>query len=215
MKNEMKKQTGITLIALVITIIVLLILAGVSIATLTGENGILTKASGTKLATEQAEILEKLRMEVYENKLDIENKVTEIEFLKSKGIIIKEVSQESETVGELGKYASINRELSIAEVAEDSGNEICYIIDITKVIQNPTTGKGSWENGDVYYILNGDLYYKEKDKQSKKQGQVFKETSSTAKIKWIYHENADGNIEITGMDTSQMDVTVSVMPRYI
>ena len=158
MKNEMKKQTGITLIALVITIIVLLILAGVSIATLTGENGILTKASGTKLATEQAEILEKLRMEVYENKLDIENKVTEIEFLKSKGIIIKEVSQESETVGELGKYASINRELSIAEVAEDSGNEICYIIDITKVIQNPTTGKGSWENGDVYYILNGDLY---------------------------------------------------------
>ena len=45
-----KNQNGITLIALVITIIVLLILAGVSIAMLTGENGILTKAteSGTK-----------------------------------------------------------------------------------------------------------------------------------------------------------------------
>ncbi len=39
----MKKQKGITLIALVITIIVLLILAGISIATLTGENGILRK----------------------------------------------------------------------------------------------------------------------------------------------------------------------------
>ena len=36
---------GITLIALVITIIVLLILAGVSIAMLTGDNGLLTKAS--------------------------------------------------------------------------------------------------------------------------------------------------------------------------
>ena len=36
---------GITLIALVITIIVLLILAGVTIATLTGDNGLLTKAS--------------------------------------------------------------------------------------------------------------------------------------------------------------------------
>ena len=41
----MTNQKGITLIALVITIIVLLILAGVSIAMLTGDNGILTKSS--------------------------------------------------------------------------------------------------------------------------------------------------------------------------
>lgn len=40
----MRNQKGITLIALVITIIVLLILAGVSIATLTGDNGLLTKS---------------------------------------------------------------------------------------------------------------------------------------------------------------------------
>ena len=38
-KEEIKNSKGITLIVLVITIIVLLILAGVSIATLTGENG--------------------------------------------------------------------------------------------------------------------------------------------------------------------------------
>ena len=48
------KQNGITLIALVITIIVLLILAGVSIATLTGENGILTRANEAKTETEEA-----------------------------------------------------------------------------------------------------------------------------------------------------------------
>ena len=47
-----KKNNGITLIALVITIIVLLILAGVTIATLTGENGILTRASQAKENTE-------------------------------------------------------------------------------------------------------------------------------------------------------------------
>ena len=41
----MKNQRGITLIALVITIIVLLILAGVSIAMLTGDNGILSNAT--------------------------------------------------------------------------------------------------------------------------------------------------------------------------
>ena len=46
--NTKKFQSGITLIALVITIIVLLILAGVSIATLTGENGILTRANDAR-----------------------------------------------------------------------------------------------------------------------------------------------------------------------
>lgn len=44
----MKNQKGITLIALVITIIVLLILAGVSIAMLTGENSIITNAQKSK-----------------------------------------------------------------------------------------------------------------------------------------------------------------------
>lgn len=44
----MRDQKGITLIALVITIIVLLILAGVTIAMLSGENGILNRASSTR-----------------------------------------------------------------------------------------------------------------------------------------------------------------------
>ncbi len=55
MKKLIKKNNGITLIALVITIIVLLILAGVSIATLTGDNGILTKATQSKEQTEIGE----------------------------------------------------------------------------------------------------------------------------------------------------------------
>lgn len=53
MKIKYNTSKGITLIALVITIIVLLILVAISLATLTGENGILTK---TILAQEQAEI---------------------------------------------------------------------------------------------------------------------------------------------------------------
>lgn len=47
-----KENEGITLIALVITIIVLLILAGITIATLTGNNGILTKTNEAKEQTE-------------------------------------------------------------------------------------------------------------------------------------------------------------------
>ena len=48
LKTGKNANKGITLIALVITIIVLLILAGISIATLTGENGILTQANNSK-----------------------------------------------------------------------------------------------------------------------------------------------------------------------
>ena len=51
MYTKLKKQKGITLIALVVTIIVLLILAGVSIAMLTGNNGILTQGKRAKEET--------------------------------------------------------------------------------------------------------------------------------------------------------------------
>ena len=49
-KNKFKmSMKGITLIALVVTIVVLLILAGVSISMLTGENGIIIQAQNAKL----------------------------------------------------------------------------------------------------------------------------------------------------------------------
>ena len=62
----MKKlnQRGITLIALVITIIVLLILAGVSIAMLTGQNGILTQANNAKALTANKSAEEKVKLAV-------------------------------------------------------------------------------------------------------------------------------------------------------
>ena len=58
----MTNNKGITLIALVITIIVLLILAGVSIAMLTGQNGILTQANSSKSTTAKAEAVEKINL---------------------------------------------------------------------------------------------------------------------------------------------------------
>ena len=61
-KSIKKQAKGITLIALVITIIVLLILAAVSIATLTGENGILTRAQDAKEETEVAEEKEAIQL---------------------------------------------------------------------------------------------------------------------------------------------------------
>ena len=54
MKKIINKNLGITLIALVVTIVVLLILAGVSINMVLGENGIVTKAKDARDKTEQA-----------------------------------------------------------------------------------------------------------------------------------------------------------------
>ena len=53
MKKKLKDEKGITLVALVVTIVVLLILAGVTITMLFGENGIIKKAQEAKEATER------------------------------------------------------------------------------------------------------------------------------------------------------------------
>ena len=73
MNFKFKERKGITLIALVITIIVLLILAGVSIAMLTGTNGILTQANNAKQATEESTEKEKRQLSQVEASTHLEN----------------------------------------------------------------------------------------------------------------------------------------------
>ena len=63
-KYERKNVQGITLIALVITIIVLLILAGVALATITGDDGVLNKAIEAKETNEEAVARERIQIEV-------------------------------------------------------------------------------------------------------------------------------------------------------
>ena len=70
MKEKKKNARGITLIALVISIIVLLILAGVTIGTLTGENGILTRAKEAKQKTIKENELEKIQISVLSATID-------------------------------------------------------------------------------------------------------------------------------------------------
>ena len=73
--KEYKKTRGITLIALIITIIVLLILAGVSITMLTGNNGILTQASNAKIMNNLSKVDESIKL--YKSNKKIEKVVDE------------------------------------------------------------------------------------------------------------------------------------------
>ncbi len=65
MKVRNEKEEGITLIALVITIIVLLILAGVSLRLVTGNEGILKKAENVKQKSDEAQTLENATLDEY------------------------------------------------------------------------------------------------------------------------------------------------------
>ena len=67
------KNRGITLIALIITIIILLILAAIVIASLTGDNGILTRSSNAKNQTEKAKEDELRKLTALEAATNIEN----------------------------------------------------------------------------------------------------------------------------------------------
>ena len=58
----LKSQKGITLVALVVTIVVLLILAAVALNLTLGENGLITKAKDTKTESEKAEIFDQIAL---------------------------------------------------------------------------------------------------------------------------------------------------------
>ena len=97
-KNKFGESKAVTLIALVITIIVLLILAGVAIAMLTGENGIISKAMQAKTKTEDSKETEEAGLKEIENYIN--GKSAEagvvVQDLKS----IKSDGTEGEVIGE-------------------------------------------------------------------------------------------------------------------
>ena len=75
MKNKLRNKKGITLIALVITIIVLLILAGVSITMISSQDGILGKATNAKESQRDATELERVKLAVQSALVDGEGTI--------------------------------------------------------------------------------------------------------------------------------------------
>ena len=69
MENKFEKNLGITLIALIITIIILLILAGISISALTNQ-GLFKNAKIAQNATEKAEAEQGQRLNEYEDEIN-------------------------------------------------------------------------------------------------------------------------------------------------
>ena len=77
----MKKSKGITLVALVITIIILLILAGVAISQLTN-SGLFTKSREAEQSQKRAEAIEDINLKIAEAQMEKEGNATLADFVK-------------------------------------------------------------------------------------------------------------------------------------
>ena len=136
--EKLTNRKGITLIALVITIIVLLILAGVTISALSGDNGILTKAQEASENTKQANVEEKVKLAVQasyieDGKINLEglnNELKKIEGLTYNGSKISDTNKIislPDTVNVDGYDVTINENGSTS-VVDNTGTTVEGVI---------------------------------------------------------------------------------------
>ena len=126
----MKKHSGITLIALVITIIVLLILAGVTVVTLTGDNGLITKAYDAENQTEIAKEKEQISLAYTTMKLENEEDIEKREKIFQ---------------SQLDKYTGENKTKAYAS----STSYIIHFIDSNRVYTIDEKGNVFEENAAI------------------------------------------------------------------
>ena len=119
----LKKQKGITLIALVVTIVVLLILAGVTISLLLDENGIITKSKDARTETRVSQIEDEVGMWKQHNFINKEsNKEQEsadtmlANLISRKLLTEDEIDTEQELITIRKKDGTIVKEISYSSV---------------------------------------------------------------------------------------------------
>lgn len=113
MKDILKTKNGITLVALVVTIIILLILSGITIATLTGENGLFTRAKEAKLEAKRSQIIEWLNLKLIEEQSEDIKRTSEEIIIETRENVIK--SQD--------ELKQIGKDISIGEVLKETIKE--------------------------------------------------------------------------------------------
>jgi len=119
----LKKQKGITLIALVVTIVVLLILAGVTISLLLDENGIIAKSKDARTETRVSQIEDEVGMWKQHNFINKESNQaqesadTMLESLISRKLLTEdEIDRDQELITIKKKDGTIIKEISYSSV---------------------------------------------------------------------------------------------------
>ena len=117
--EKLKENKGITLIALVITIIVLLILAGITISALAGDNGLFTRAQQAEKLTKKSQYFEEINIEILDEIAQRKEETKEKAFIKS----IQERLENKEWVKEI-----IATDTDMQEHENDLENTLLTII---------------------------------------------------------------------------------------
>lgn len=156
--NNMQYIKGITLISLVITIVILLILAGITISSLTGENGLITRAKEATTEYKKAQSKEELEIKIQNLKIDIVQNQERTATLEDFNELIEEdvdltfvsASYKIEPAGEFEKIKvlyntyifTVNSELVITDIQEDNGDaDVDFSYEIKSVTQQDETVK--------------------------------------------------------------------------
>ena len=154
----MKRNKGITLIALVITIIVLLILAGITISAVTGDNGIIGNAGQAKEETEIAnerEIVEKATIQAMGN-----NKYGNIEEDELQGELDKETGEGETQTTEIGEEIEVLFTDSGRYYAVDKDGNVTQIITEENTAETPIYWEKTTKTDEEWYsyadISDGD-----------------------------------------------------------
>ena len=186
----MKKNNGITLIALMITIIVLLILAGIVIAMLSGENGILNEAVTSSRNTEIAKAKESIKLDICGKELEEEISYKDLEkILEQYGTVTYEDEEKTKPNGVLLKeYSGYKILLSdfwngtvVPPIEEPEGN-IKLMFNSTQDISE-SSNKLDYENITKILHTNTNTY-----KTDYKIQKVWFTDSSAFPLKFIYNK---------------------------
>ena len=169
MHTKKKNARGITLIALVITIIVLLILAGITINALSGENGILKRATQAKSKTGRANALEQINLAIITARTEglgqVDKTVLRNEITKA-GMTVKTDGDDLPYEVVSDKYLfRINEDYTVEEISGIglSKKELKLFSGesetITATLTEGVTGTITWESADknVATVENGKI----------------------------------------------------------
>lgn len=157
------KQKGITLIALVVTIVVLLILAGVSINLLLGDNGIITKAKGAKEEYSKSSVKEKVNLLLSEHTINNSTGQNEdlAKFLRQNLQVGVAENDDNTYSFILGEYQVITDENSIISIEKFNLNTDKTYANVEHMKADTELTAGKLVRTEGYYskTLGGGAYY--------------------------------------------------------
>lgn len=161
-----KIQRGVTLVALVVTIIVLLLLAGITIGLLLGDNGIIQKAQDAQKATNASLENELQGINDLENKMNTILSGTEIEEEKPKvadnlGTVISE-TENTDLVDNYGNKITVPAGFHIVTPSEDATVEYTYSGDEVPAVQDGIVIEDN-DGNQFVWIPVGTIKNKEED----------------------------------------------------